>query len=340
MLPQPGQLAPLYVRPMFTSKSIGQTSPLYNRQNVLHVTIAFNSRVEVGSIIIISGLVGASAPSGKMALGGRNSTLFVSNASFLGAEGHKGNGTWDNTSKSLLLTVFSDIAACHAVCQDNITIHFQVDNPPLGQEAPLSHIEVTGPTRIQITPMDRPHDVVRRAMYVQTMFVRKDIGQSTSFPGAINTITATIAGNVQHLKRQSASISISGLSGPALQNDELITLRACVCPLPLAEYSNDAWTCQCLPTIEIAQTLFKPRNCDEGDAGKGVWNSSTQGLQAFLRTDTSATNALLLEFDVVNPISPQLPSSVYISGRGPLYIQTMMSSSSEESKPITVRENR
>jgi len=229
MLAAPAELAPMFVQPAFTSKLIGQSTDAFLSFNLLSITFSVNTPLARGSIFMISGLVGASAPSGTILLFEKSKDLFT-NSSNLDSTDWTGRALWDDISKSIRLVSISDIAACAAVCSNPFIISFQVYNPPLAQDSPLVHIEVSGKIRIPTTPIERSFTGV---MQVRKTFVCKVIGQSTHFPDTDNTITATLAMNVALLRSRTGSMSISGLVGAISDVGGLIELRACVCALQL-----------------------------------------------------------------------------------------------------------
>jgi len=330
-----GKMAPLFVEPGFTTKIIGQSSATFSALNMLSVTFAMNTLVKSRCMIIISGLYGASAPSGAISLHGLSKDRFVSNMSHVDAPELRGRGTWDNIAKSLHLIVVSDITACTAVCSSNIVIRFEVHNPPLAQPSAPIHIEISGSVRIQTTPMEYG---ITGAMLVQTAFVRKVIGQSTFFPNTSNIITATLCSNVPLLQRRSAALHISGLRGAVAAHGVLIPLRACSCTLPLTQYAVNS-SCTCSPTSETAKALFRPNNCDDNNMGHGVWNASDFSLSLYLKTDSNVEEAVKMEFNLTNPTNSQPASQIYISARGPYIDPQPMVPFSAETAPIRVVEN-
>jgi hypothetical protein len=331
-----GKMAPLFVEPGFTTKIIGQSSATFSALNMLSVTFAMNTLVKSRCMIIISGLYGASAPSGAMSLLGLSKDRFVSNMSHVDAPELRGRGTWDNITKSLHLIVVSDITACTAVCSSNIVIRFEVHNPPLAQPSAPIHIEISGSVRIQTTPMEYG---ITGAMLVQTAFVRKVIGQSTSFPNTQNIITVMLCSNAPLLQRRSAALHISGLRGAVAAHGVLIPLKACSCALPLTQYAVATSSCACSPTSETAKALFRPNNCDDDNMGHGVWNASDFSLSMYLKTDSNVEEAVKVEFTVTNPSYSQTASQINISARGPYIDPQPMVPFSAETAPIRVVEN-
>ena len=336
MLATQGGMAPLFVEPGFTTKMIGQRSATFNALNMLSVTFAMNTLVTRGSVIIISGLYGASAPSGVVSLHGLSRFNFVSNVSDVEVPERSGRGMWDDIAKSLQIVVVSDIVACPAVCVSNAIISFEVRNPPLAQPSAPVHIEVSGSVRLRTTPMDYG---IMGAMLVRTTFVRKVIGQRTFFPDTENIITATLCSNVPLLQRRSAALHISGLQGAVAANGALIPLKACSCPLPLAQYDVEEVRCDCFATSLTAQEIFKPNNCNEDNLGHGVWNSSDFSLSMFLKRDSNVEESVKVEFALKNPSYSQSASQINISARGSYIEPQAMVPFSAETAPIRVVEN-
>ena len=198
------------------------------------------------------------------------------------------------------------------------------------------HIEVSGKIRIPTTPMEHSFTGV---MQVRKTFVCKVIGQSTPFPDADNTITATLAMNVALLRSRTASMSISGLVGAISEVGGLIELRACACALQLEKLGLARLcptSCTCTPTQAEAQVLFKPYNCNNNGAGRGVWNASSYSINLFLKKDSRPDEMFLLQFIVKNPAESQSASVVQISATS--IAPEIMDSGLSDEAPIRVVE--
>ena len=144
-----GDAEPLKVHaPFFCSKTMGQSTPYPCANNTIMVTFTANTFFSAnGSVITITGLSEASAPTGPMNLvDGPNSLghhLYFSAepTSDLWTQSDnrtRGRGYWDNSTKSLTLYVAADTD-----CAAEYVMGFVVTNPSFRQDAPNIAIEAS-----------------------------------------------------------------------------------------------------------------------------------------------------------------------------------------------------
>jgi hypothetical protein len=223
---------PKYGRPMevqgpaFITKKVKQSSPYPGLYNTLTVSFSANMDLKVGSIIAFSGFVGASAEPGDMDLSGADRKKFTS------LTGTAKSGTWSSKlgcEPTLLLKVATALG-CNG---KEYTISFGVKNPVNPQpcaavrvnatmiavHASLGRVEgsTASITIHNAVPSDSlwagvpmVHDVSERPADTFSAiksdacpmkvwpgaFIITDIGQSSEYPLATNTITITMTTNV------------------------------------------------------------------------------------------------------------------------------------------------
>jgi len=219
----------------FLSTQIYQNSPYPAAENTITVKFKLNvpipgpsttgARAMCGSIITISGLDGACANPGKLAI-----TTGMTGLSYqAGVTSTDKSGTWDKDLYTLQL--FTANNGLDTYGQNNeYSFTFTVNNPANGQSSPKVSIEMSGIT-IAKTAMTKgtgapPANIFNatalesepleiRGQLEQNEFRVKKVGQSSSKPGdTANTITVTFASTVPLTKASPTTIiTISGFMG-------------------------------------------------------------------------------------------------------------------------------
>ena len=190
----------------FTTRAIGQSTPVASANNTLSATLAPYHALAGGDTVTISGLTGSQTPSGSLAL------RAGSCGDKLGSQ-----GAWTQGAGQLVLTVGAGGLAAGASC----VVGFDLVNPAVAQASPAVSIEADAAVDA--------HDVGREAMskngsalygvsngadpltVVVPEFLIKSIQQSTPVSSAINTLTITLIANYNLASR--SRVTISGLTG-------------------------------------------------------------------------------------------------------------------------------
>ena len=179
----------------FKLKDIGQSNPCPCSENTITVTIMTTQPLFVACapVITIQGLVGSQTPD--------DSALAVAEES--GTSVIETSGKWQRDIGRLMIALDSNLDA-----NTSVVFSFQLQNQAAPQAAPHISIEI-GPKFIPSTGMVRdgasspepPAVIDTQAGDALPMkiwalrYVDKTIGQSTPFPGCINTITVTLGFN-------------------------------------------------------------------------------------------------------------------------------------------------
>lgn len=239
----PGQYPVLEIKnPGFIVKTIGQSTAIPSSRNLIRVTIATNVPLRVGTCVRISGF-----DDGKPgAVSTKNVTKFLDYNDAVGEpwsqiaptpkdalDGTKlGQGIWDGDALTFCLVSETTectigqcpcsrrdlpcLVGCDCASATQYEFSFELVNPSQAQLAKSVRIESTD--RIMISPvlMDtdgRSEGIFEPLRVLQMRFVYTSIGQSTRFPGAMNTITVTMGILLPLNPDMLPEFSLSGLVG-------------------------------------------------------------------------------------------------------------------------------
>ena len=238
----------------FTTRAIGQSTPVASANNTLSATLAPYHALAGGDTVTISGLTGSQTPSGSLAL------RAGSCGDKLGSQ-----GAWTQGAGQLVLTVGAGGLAAGASC----VVGFDLVNPAVAQASPAVSIEADAAVDA--------HDVGREAMskngsalygvangtdpltVVVPTFSTKAIGQSTPASGATNTITVSLAANIDLAAGASAtSVTITGLTGSATSTTSSLALATAACDTFGA---TGDWHSDGTLTLTLAATLAANTEC-------------------------------------------------------------------------------
>merc|ERR1719199_2123350 len=198
------------VVPAFTTKAIGQSTPLVGATNTITVTLQPNIPLAVGDTVTISALTGAVATDGNgLALTGADKAKFKDGAN----TPVPSKGTWDSTAKKLTLTVNSALDA-----GTSYVVAFDVTNPAVIQNAPTVQIAATvaaganiaASAMVQATGNSAALAVAEPANYF-AIGQSNPVADAATATGATNTITVTIISAVNMVATD--TVTISGLTG-------------------------------------------------------------------------------------------------------------------------------
>ena len=221
-----GEASPLVVKaPVFCKKRIGQSSPYPCTNNTLTVTISATTQLYANlSVITMTGLAGAEAPTGPLKLsdnsGGQGHDQIFAPA----IGGQAGYGSWDNVTKALTLHVVQDIE-----CSGEYFFSFTVRNQNSKQAArdvsiAASRLHLYHPTSV-IQPTVMTPDLVSQPvargragdaapLFIwEPIFTLKTIVQNSSVPCDHNVISVSLRSSVPLFPACSPVVTISGLTG-------------------------------------------------------------------------------------------------------------------------------
>jgi hypothetical protein len=183
----------------FIVKNIGQDNPCPCTKNLVTVTIQTSQTIFLACkpVVTIQGLLGSQTASTSAFLVGSSDGMLQS------------FGTWNRASGTLIVALARSI-----VKVENVVFSFELLNQAASQDSPSVNISLGSlipalPTFIGTVRMDRDgattpqrYDVIdaqpgdaQPLRIWSVRFVEKTIGQSTPYPGCVNTITATLKFN-------------------------------------------------------------------------------------------------------------------------------------------------
>jgi len=289
------------LEPRFDTLAIVQQNPYPAASNVLTVTLTPNvnlpSTAACGVTITISGLDNACHSDGNI--------VITDTDQIYGQNGLQGK--WDADRFQLTL----ELSHGGMLANTSYDFTFEIRNPSSGQRSPMVMVEASGLT-IQRRAMDKnplnvrlPAGVVFDPSIEETeplevrgelrasAFEVKNIGQSSAYPGATNTITVTFASSVPLTKEAPVStVSISGLAGVVGRPTNFNTTG----PSGWAGSFDFEWV--------------------SGD--KAV-------VLTVMDQDTLAgSNEYVVRFDVTNPLAGQMSPSVMIEASGIVIQPTLL----------------
>ena len=211
--------------------------------------------------------------------------------------------------------------------------NFKLNNPTSGQMSPPVAIQALyGDAKVLIgkSSMDRDNTTVLPVLLgragdalplqIRTAaWITKIMGQSTPFPGALNTLTVTLLANVPIFSSLSTagsigtpcSTSFEEMQMPQCQRDLL--LQSClrtvvtISGLSGAIFQNCSATCP-MPVSWGPSDALAP--C------QWVWNANSNSLTFTVANYVKENTTLLFSFNVTNPVAGQAspPISVQVSG--------------------------
>ena len=372
--------------PRLLIKQIGQSNPFPGAQiNILTVTFSINTLLKKGTKLAINGITGAMGSVASRAdiplWLSSNSSIQVSDQNFVSElNGTVNFATWYDCEKALTFLVNQDLDCLGTIH----TFAFKVSNPVAPQPCAnvrinITHIPVPSVYGLglytQITDMSQGQILGQYNSYgvvfdqdIATVisvpgaskgdacpmkiwpaaFVVKDIGQSSPYPCAVNTITVTIASNVplppsiQYVNSVSTiypSIIISRLSnaivgdigtttivpsnttvGPDVVNvsypSKIINLTASDTFVPGIGWASDnsLFRSGPAPNNGISQAIWTTSNVSNTSSIQ-LYVSNYSNSQLYFRSQMSAQSGCFDQmmkfrfgFRVYNPQTPQTPA--------------------------------
>ena len=259
----------------FTTKAIGQSNPAAGASNTITVTLVADATLAAAdsSKVTLSGLDGAvaSSPITLLDAGDDGETIFSDGTTH-------GKGAWD--SGTLTLTV-NRSASLEALT--NYTFRFQITNPASAKTSPTIHIAALGTTAIESAAMTKPgtalYGVANGAdplTVVVPSFSTKSIQQSSTSPGANNSITITLMANYD--MATGSTVTITGLTGSLTSENDI--------------------------SLTSTSDLLGARGAWTRDTGTLVLTAASGG--------TRAGTACAVTFSLMNPMMAQVSPAVSI----------------------------
>jgi len=154
-------------------------------------------------------------------------------------------------------------------------------------------------------------------------FIVKRIGQSTSWPGAVNQLTVTFSANLD-LQIGSVIIiaSINYLDGSSAAPTGPVTL-----------YGADAWR-------------FAASSIPAAPTSQGLWDDTTKNLRLHVASNLTAASGYVVSFNLSNPACGQVASPVCIRAHGIVIgcssdvkiVRMIMDAATGDSAPFYVRQ--
>jgi len=190
----------IYRSASFAVKAIGQSTTIPGATNT--ITVSFKPQFpltgNMNSSITISGLLGSVTPDATMA-------LLDAGALF--------NATAEWAAKTGSLTL--RVSPGETVPSTSVTVvKFDLDNPTTPQTGPsMIQISATGDVPISAASMTRGAGTAAPLKVVASSFTLAKIGQSSSTPGAVNTITVTLQPDIILSKSRGSTITVHGIKG-------------------------------------------------------------------------------------------------------------------------------
>lgn len=209
-------------RPYILRKSIQQSTPGSGVTNKIVILLAFNYNLAKGSTVTVTGLTGSqTADSASLAV--------TSTGNLLGT-----SGVWTRTSGTLVLTVASGGTS---VTMD-YEVTFVLTNPLSAQASPAVSVSaeiqdgsgyIVGP--VQSVALDKSTDTLYGVSLgseplnvVVPSFSLKYIQQSTSAPGATNTLTVSLTADFD--LPAGSTVTITGLTGSQTANSASLAVTS------------------------------------------------------------------------------------------------------------------
>ena len=310
-----GDSQPLLVRnPAFLTAVMGQSTPYPTALNNISVTLAVNILLDPNakSWIRFTNLLGASAESGELRLTSPDGKSHLHFASSTGAR--PGYGFWNDTVKSLQLYVCTSVEVA-----TQLVLSFVVENPPYSQSAPtVTAMAQSGDVFSTVVLKDLGSAKTvsipgsASALFVLCPFwLSAKVGQSTSFPSDLNTITILWSTNfpIRPASRAYGQfvLLITGLKNAAAPLGLIPISAACrSCFAASWDDSFKALSIQVLasldPNVEYALS-FNVTNPPRGQSPQSIALSSTSIMVA---SDSSCNGFLARDFAVLPYSTPPM----------------------------------
>ncbi|MGB1606132.1 MAG: hypothetical protein ACPIOQ_76100, partial [Promethearchaeia archaeon] len=207
----------------FTTKVIGQSTPVPGADNRITVTLVADIALNATSAITISGLTGAVVQSPVTLLGAAAQTDVFSDGTTPGL------GAWDSDALELTVSSGKTMAAGTAY-----VVGFSVTNPSSAQVSPTITVAASGSATIAAAVMEKNGTTLLGVAngadpltVVVPTFSTKSVRQGTPVSGQSNEITVTLAANYDLIAHATTKVTISGLTGSGTADDAALNVTTC-----------------------------------------------------------------------------------------------------------------
>jgi len=334
--------------PVFTTKTIGHSTPYPGVNNTITVTVATNFNMVKDTRIVMHGFEGAIISDGDVKLQGADAANFVS------LDGTNGHGTWLGCDKAIVL-VLNSALGCNT---SSFVVSFVVENQLQAQDCVGIRINATVPscltsgtylvTQARVAPhmsnaigsraidsysedymahsedgFDMDHDLTTKLPVFGAMmgdacplliwpaaFLIRDISQSSPYPCANNVISITLATNVLLLPSDEAPASIT-VSDMYLAEPDTGSTAVSVATASGALTSQDDLLTNATWNVN-------------DDSNMSSVTLSVQSGQECCAPDVSGNGLIVITFNVTNAKTPQSASRyVSIAAAGSVVISAM-----------------
>ena len=207
--------------PAFSAKTIRQSTPVAGASATLSVTLTANCDFPTGSTVTLEGLTGTQT--------GDASSLAVTSTCGTTPELLGTAGVWTQTEGRLVLTAANGGTSQGTSC----AVSFVLQQSAADQVAPSVNVSATikdgvatlgsiasGAMTLPSTPLYGVSDGANPLLSAVPAFTTRSIQQSSTSPGASNSITVTLMANY-HLATGS-TVTITGLTGSQTSQTEIV----------------------------------------------------------------------------------------------------------------------
>jgi hypothetical protein len=311
------ETAPLLVRcPQWVVKAIKHSTDLPCFDNVLTVDLQANVPITAGSRIEIIGLINSRTKDGQLPLSSSVPGMSVGNFT-------QGPGV-------LIVLVGDEIEAW-----TRFTVSFTLINPASVANEEIRALLQRASIRIdmyssclqdnqRIAPaiLNQTSDNVILTIR-QAVFSKKEIGQKTPWPGALNLMTITLNSNVPLYGAQvrcDTNITISGFDGACIRGNRSQVLGI-----------NDTYfnhpQLRVLPLIGDNASIFAETTLNAGSSSairnRATWDGESRsvrmrlvGLLGGADSENRQQTQIVFSFELLNPVEAQASPRIEIEARG------------------------
>jgi hypothetical protein len=290
----PGNSAPGTVAG-FVSTFISQSSACAGCRNSISIQFSINVDLPPGHIFRIMNLSKA-LPHGSM-----SSVPLSTDVSVF----HK-NATWTEHNHILSVTSIESLTAFTRY-QLNVT----VINPPAGQPSPIVKAAMSGQIQVASTPMSKAQGL-QAPLVILSLFPVAKLSQSTSAPGASNTLTLSLMSRDTLVGTHGIKVSVTGLLGAV----------------------NGGFACDLGTSCLQVTNLPTAVNCNYKTLAQ--WTKETGSVVLSVVGEVTGNVTCVLQFNVTNSMSAQFSPDVSLQASPIVLIPRQVDRGSENSAPLLI----
>ena len=290
----PGNSAPGTVAG-FVSTFISQSSACAGCSNSISIQFSINVDLPPGHIFRIVNISKA-VPHGSMSSVPLNTDV----SAF-----HK-NATWTEQNHVLSVTSIETLMA-FTLYQLNVT----VINPPAGQPSPIVKAEISGEIQVASTQMSKAQGL-QAPLVILSLFPVAQLSQSTTAPGASNTLTLSLMSRDTLFGTQGIKVSVTGLLGAVNGG------FACDLGTSCLQVTN-------IPTA--GNCIYKPL---------AQWTKETGEVVLSVVGEVTGNVTCVLQFNVTNSMSAQFSPDMSLQASQIVLIPRQIDRGSDNSAPLLI----